>query len=229
MSFDTLAPVYALLERVAAGGGMQRCRTAFLEVIPPPRRVLMLGEGHGRFLRACRERFPAAEITCVDASAGMLRQARQELARGRLEEVGIRFVKADVFTWEPQSGAYDLIVTHFFLDCFRPDELALLMPRIARAAAPGASWLLADFQMAAHGWQRLRSRCILALMHVFFRLATGLSARSLTPPEPFLKKAGFCEHRRVEMNWGLMKSLWWRRQEPVADAAGPAAAADPPR
>lgn len=211
MSFDTLASAYPLLERLAAGEKMQRCRTAFLEEIPPPSRVLTLGEGHGRFLSACRGRFPDAEITCVDSSAEMLRQARRELGRHGLDETRVHLIQSDLLSWAPPRGVFDLIVTHYFLDCFRADQIALMVPRIAAAALPEASWLLADFQMAAHGWRRLRSQCILALMLAFFRVATRLPARTLTPPEPFLKMEGFQEHRRIEMEWGLMKSAWWRR------------------
>ena len=155
MSFDTLAPVYLLMERLAAGERMQLCRTAFLAEIPTPQRVLTLGEGHGRFLCACRARFPEAEITCVDSSAGMLRQARRGLVKSGLDERGVRFIHDDIFSWAPPRDSFDLIVTHYFLDCFRADQLALIVPRIASTASPGASWLLADFQTAAHGWRRL--------------------------------------------------------------------------
>ncbi|HEY2574393.1 MAG TPA: class I SAM-dependent methyltransferase, partial [Verrucomicrobiaceae bacterium] len=67
------------MERIFAGEKMQRCRTAFLDLVPIPKSVLLAGEGHGRFLAACRTKFPSAEITCVDASAAMLDQARRNL------------------------------------------------------------------------------------------------------------------------------------------------------
>lgn len=52
MNFDRLAPFYRAMETLAAGGKLQRCRLAFLGEIPIPRRVLLAGEGHGRFLVA---------------------------------------------------------------------------------------------------------------------------------------------------------------------------------
>ncbi len=76
MSFDRLAPWYRWMELLCAGQKLQRGRIAFLGQIPPPRHILLPGEGHGRTLRECRRRFPEARITCVDASAGMIAQAR---------------------------------------------------------------------------------------------------------------------------------------------------------
>lgn len=106
---------------------------------------------------------------------------------------------------------FDLIVTHFFLDCFRPGELEQLVQKIAAASADHARWLLADFRLPPHGWQRWRARAVLALMYSFFRLATGLSARRLTPPDGFLEAAGFQLARRHTANFGLAHSDLWLR------------------
>lgn len=209
MSFDTLAPFYGLMERIAAGDRMQRCRVAFLDDIPAPKNILMLGEGHGRFLKACRLKFPDARVTLVDASEGMIAKAKGALSAHDLQSGQVQCIHADVLTWSPPLAAYDMIVTHFFLDCFRPDQLSLIVPSIASAAMPGASWLLADFEVAPSGWRRLRTQAILALMYGFFRVATRLPAKSLTPPGPFLQQAGFTLHRRIEIEWGLLKSEWW--------------------
>lgn len=210
-SFDRLAPIYRWMEVVLAGGKLHRCRTAYLKHIPAPQTILMLGEGHGRSLIECRRQFPAAHITCVDSSQGMIAQARHHLQRHGLDAAAVQFIHTDVLTWTPPSGAYDLIVTHFFLDCFRPDQLDVLMPKLASASAPHAHWLIADFQLAKSGWRRLRSRLILWGMYRFFRVATRLPARELTPPDPFMLKAGFSPLLRVETEWSLLKSEWWRR------------------
>lgn len=211
MSFDRLAPVYPAMERLAAGQRLQRCRAAFLDRIEPPGRVLTLGEGHGRFLGECLRQFPEASITCVDASAAMLRQARRHLKARGLDEARVQWVEADALAWSPPPGVFDLIVTHFFLDCFRADQLAGLIPRMAGGATGSACWLLGDFQLAARGWRRTRSRWILAIMYAFFRATTRLSARSVAPPDNFLRRAGFELKQRTEFEWGLLKSDWWQR------------------
>ncbi len=211
MNFDRLAPIYRWMETLLAGGKLQRCRTAFLKHIPAAQTILILGEGHGRSLVECRRQFPSAHITCVDSSQGMIAQARRNLTRHGFDVDLVEFIHADVLAWKPPTGVYDLIVTHFFLDCFRADQLDILVPKLASAAVPHASWLIADFQVAKSGWRRLRSRMILWGLYRFFRVATGLPAQELTEPDPFMRKAGFSPLLCLETEWGLLRSECWRR------------------
>jgi hypothetical protein len=113
--------------------------------------------------------------------------------------------------WQPPRAVFDLVVTHFFLDCFRCDELQSLVTKVATSATDEARWLLADFREPEGGWQRWRARVALALMYVFFRCATGLSAARLTPPDGFLKAAGFRLAGRRLANFGLVHADLWRR------------------
>lgn len=225
MSFDRLAPHYGRMERVLAGDKLQRMRTRWLAEIPPPRRALLVGEGHGRFLVELRRRAPAAEIVCADASAAMLAVARRRLAQAGLAEAGVHFVRAELPGTEALAGRFDLIVTNFFLDCFPPAALAEVIERLARLATGDTQWLVADFCTPDRGPARLRARCILALMYAFFRPATGLRARTLTPPDPRLRAQGFHLWKRQQADWGLLHADWWR-QHP---ASPPGASARPGR
>lgn len=212
MSFDTLAPHYRWMETLLAGGKLHHCRTAFLDEIPTARNILLMGEGHGRSLVECCRRFPQAHITCVDASARMIDQARYNLARHKLTVARVAFIHADALYWSPPAASTDLIVTNFFLDCFRAEQVEQIISRLATAATPEANWLIADFQVARAGWKRLRSRLIIGGLYTFFRVMTRLPARKLTPPDLFLERAGFRLHRRVESEWGLLHSDWWQRR-----------------
>jgi ubiquinone/menaquinone biosynthesis C-methylase UbiE len=211
MSFDRLAPHYRWMEFVLAGEKLQRCRTAFLDRIPAARNILLVGEGHGRCLVECRSRFPNARITCVDSSEQMLAQARRRLKRCHPGSGLVEFVQADVLDSPTLAKLCDLIVTHFFLDCFRADQLEQVISRLAATATSEAHWLIADFQNAPAGMRRIRSRLILWTMYAFFRTMTRLPARQLTSPGPCLEGAGFSLHARVETEWGLLHSDWWRR------------------
>lgn len=206
MGFDRLAPFYRSMELLAAGGKMQRCRIRFLGDIPPPRAILIVGEGHGRFLPECLRHFPQARITVVDSSRRML-----EIARRRTSSDHVEFIHADILDLVGPSARYDLIVTHFFLDCFPADQLAIVVAKLGKMAAPAADWLLADFEIAPTGAARWRSRAIVATLYCFFRSATGISAKHLVPPEADLESAGFTRHRRETSDWGLLKSEWWTR------------------
>lgn len=209
MSFDTLAPYYRIMELVTAGGVLQCCRTAFLSETANSRHALLLGEGPGRFLVAFLRANPRVEVACVERSPRMIEAARSQLNESELARVS--FEQADGLTWQPPRGKFDLVVTHFFLDCFRREEIQALVTRIAASATADARWLLADFREPETGWRRWRARAVLAMMYGFFRLATALSASHLTPPDEFLKASGFRLAARRLANFGLAHSDLWQR------------------
>ena len=223
MSFDTLAPHYHWMEWLFAGKELQRCRTAFLHQLPPPANALILGEGDGRFLLEYRRAFPYARATVVDSSAGMLQRARKRLAQAGFGHSGITFVQADAREWQPPEATFDLIVTCFFLDCFREEELHSLIAKMARAAAPSAQWLQADFQMAGPPLSRLRSWLTLRLLYAFFRRATGITASAITQPDFMLCREGFVCRQRSVSDWGRLYSDWWARPIGPASPSGKSA------
>ncbi len=212
MSFDRIAPHYRWMEAVLAGGKMQRCRVAWLDAVRDCRRVLVLGEGPGRFLECAVREMRGAEFVCVDASSAMLERARAAMLRTG-ECARVHFIHAALPEWEPERADFDLIVTHFFLDCFSEPTLSRVVARLAAAASlkADARWLLSDFQIPARGAARFRARIVLALAYTFFRLTTRLPAKRLVAPDDALRENGFrLEHRR-ETDWGLLHSDVWRR------------------
>jgi len=198
------------MEFFLAGGILQRSRTAFLGETRRSRRALLLGEGPGRFLAELLRANAAVQVFCVDRSPRMIAAARNQLAE--TERSRVQFVSADALTWRPEPAAFDLIVTHYFLDCFRCEELAVLVAKIAQAAKSDACWLLADFHEPENGWQRWRGRVVLALMYGFFRLSTGLSALRLTSPDAFLLSGGFRLKARRFSNFRLVHTDLWERK-----------------
>jgi ubiquinone/menaquinone biosynthesis C-methylase UbiE len=216
MSFDRLARHYGWMERVLAGEKLQRCRTAFLNRVLWAREILVLGEGSGRFLCACRQAVARARVTCVDSSPRMLETARRRVERQGLGLKGIDFIRADVLTWSPSARVYDLVVTHFFLDCFRPEQLEGIVCGLSRACRGNAAWLVADFQIPERGPQRWRAEVIHGMMYAFFRAVTRLPARRLTAPDPFLAAHGFVLRERRVSEWGLLRSDLWQRGSATA-------------
>lgn len=207
MSFDRLAPHYRWMELVLAGKKLHKSRTHFLNVIPRPFHILLLGEGPGRTLVECIRRFPATKVTCLDSSREMLAQAQI-----RAEDFPVTYLHLDIFEWSPPSHCFDLIISNFFLDCFTAEQLNKVIEKVFVASRPGATWLIADFQIAAQGWKKLRSQAILGLMYAFFRIATRLPAQRLTAPDPILLKNGFTLKDRATSEWGLLRSDWWIRK-----------------
>lgn len=215
MSFDRLAPHYTWMETLLAGPLLQRSRTAWLDALAPCPRILIAGVGHGHFLRSCRERFPRATITSVDASRGMLERAKRRVPAGRGTASGLSFVHAELPHWRPPAETFDAIVTHFFLDCFPPDELPAVIAALAQAARPQACWLIADFTIPRRGLARQRARLVHAMMYAFFNRVAAVRARRVTDPAPFLAANGFAVVGRKSASWGLLQSDLWVRSEAV--------------
>ncbi len=220
VSFDRLAPIYRAMEWVAAGRRMRHCRTAFLSRVQGCRRALLIGEGPGQFLVELLRTNPQVRVTCVERSSGMIQVARRRLGsgdRGRVE-----FQCVDALHWSPPPGEFDLVATHFFFDCFQRPEVEALVTTLALGTSARALWLISDFQEPESGWRLQRARVVLAIMYAFFRVATGLPAKWLTPPDEALNRSGFRLVERRTANFGLLRADLWERRP-----AGPAISACP--
>jgi ubiquinone/menaquinone biosynthesis C-methylase UbiE len=212
VSFDALAPWYRALEWIAFGHDLQRCRVACLDEITAPRRALIVGEGNGRFLCELLRLRPEVEVDCIDASARMLQLARERLKRELPDRASrVRFLHQDIMSWSAPEHHYDLVVTHFVLDCFPEAALSGIVKQLARAATDDANWLLADFSIPPGGMARVRARAWLAAMYLFFRVFAGIPARALIDPTPFLRAEGFALKRQHFFRKGILKSEIWCR------------------
>lgn len=209
--FDGLAPHYAWVEAVTYGGLLHWCRTALVAEVRDARRVLVFGEGDGRFLAAFLAGNPAAAVDVVDVSPAMAGLARGRIARLPGAAQRVRWHVADARRFEPPTGAYDLVVTNFFLDCFPAEELGPLVARIAPGLAPGGRWLLGDFALPEGRGRRLAAQTALAAMYGFFRLITRIPAGRLADPAPFLRAQGLTSEREERRLGGFLVASLWRR------------------
>jgi ubiquinone/menaquinone biosynthesis C-methylase UbiE len=209
VSFDAVAPWYRTLETIAFGSALQRARVACLAEIGSPRHALIVGEGNGRFLAELLRTQPGIQVDCVDASERMLKLARQRV----VSEINrVRFLHRDIRAWAAPANHYDLIVTHFFLDCFAGDQLEKIVQKLSRAATSNAIWLLADFSIPSDSFARFRARIWLAAMYRFFRFTAGIRARELIDPSRFLFAERFSLERQHLFRRGILKSELWRRE-----------------
>ncbi len=207
MNFDRVAPFYRRLETLLFGGRLQAARCAFVRQINGAGRALVVGDGDGRFLEQLLRAQPDLQVECLDASAAML-----ALARRRAGEARVQFIQADLREAAFPTKRYDLIVTHFFLDCFEEPNLGRVVEKLSAAASDDAIWLIADFHEPPRGWRRSSGRLIIATMYLFFRMAAGLEARRLVDYAPLLQAAGFTlTNERISAN-ELIRSQRWERK-----------------
>ena len=202
MNCDSIARWYRWLEYGAFGGELQRRRVAFLGEMAPAQTALVLGDGDGRFLAELLRANPSVQVDAVDASAAMIALARERTGSGR-----VRFHCADARELPFAPGAYDLLVTHFFLDCFSDAELAGLIPRLAAASTAEARWVVSEFTLAGGS----RARAWIAVLYRLFGWTTGLRVRRLPDFAGALRAAGFALEREEFGAGRLLTSQLWRR------------------
>jgi ubiquinone/menaquinone biosynthesis C-methylase UbiE len=198
---DPIARWYWWLEYIGFGGELQRRRTAFLAEVASACRALVLGEGDGRFLVNLVKQNQHASIDYIDISERML-----ELARARTGNDRVAYHCGNALTLPLPTGEYDLVTTHFFLDCLNDEDAALLVDRVSQACAPNAFWLISEFQEPnALSWLVVR------FLYFFFRLTTGLRTLHLVDHRPLLAKAGFRLKHREAARFGMLVSELWTR------------------
>jgi ubiquinone/menaquinone biosynthesis C-methylase UbiE len=198
MNADRIARLYRWIEYATFGNALQQRRTAFLADVADARRILVLGDGDGRFLEKLVKQNPRARVDYVDLSGRML-----EFARLRAGTDRVAYHQADALEITLPERGYDLIATHFFLDCLDEASAARLVERVTRAVCPHARWLISEFRRT---WW---SSSLLAGLYCFFRITTGLKTRRLIDHHPLLARRGF-RIMRAESAWrGLLTSELW--------------------
>lgn len=211
MNFDRVAPVYQRLEYAVFGHALQRARVRWLNEIGEVTRCLIIGEGDGRFISQLARKYPHLTIDCVEASAGMIKLAQRRLQSMQIDASSVRFIQEDIGNWTP-AGPYDLVVTHFFLDCFGEEELDLIVGKIVQTLELGGIWLVADFVIPRHGWAKWYGRFLVFLMYRFFRIVAGLKTNRLVDPTPILAANDLrCLKRDTRLGGVVRSDVWARR------------------
>ncbi len=196
------------------GRALTRTRTTHLLALSACRSALVLGDGDGRALARLLRANPHLRATAVDSSRAMLRllAARCAFASHRLTAL---HADALAFLTEttPTDPPFDLVTTHFFLDCFSEPELARLIPAIRDRLAPGGLWAVSEFRIPSAGPLRLPARILVRTLYLAFRLLTGLRPTRLPDFATLLHRAGLVRIRTQHSLGGLLTAELWRRRE----------------
>jgi ubiquinone/menaquinone biosynthesis C-methylase UbiE len=211
-NFDRIAPLYRWMEYATFGRSLERCRNRYLLQLQGCRSALILGDGDGRFLARLLAANPNLRADAVDTSHAMLRLLERR-AEGLYSDAGarLRTHPTSALIFSPQRS-YDLIVTHFFLDCLTQTELDHLCARIVPHLEPGALWLVSEFRIPA-GALHWPSQVLVRLLYLAFRLLTGLRTRELPNHTAALHAADFTRIAQHLSLAGLLTSELWRLRE----------------
>jgi ubiquinone/menaquinone biosynthesis C-methylase UbiE len=209
-NFDRVARVYRWMEYATFGSSLESCRNRFLSEVRGCGRALLLGDGDGRFTARLLQENLRVTADAVDSSNAML-----DLLRRRINRAGtggrLHTYHADVRSFSPQ-GSYDLVVTHFFLDCLSQPELDELGAQILRHAERNALWVVSEFRIPA-GPMGGPARLLVRMLYLAFRLFTGLRVRALPDQDTSLRRTGFTRIAQHLSLGGLLSSELWQRGE----------------
>jgi cyclopropane fatty-acyl-phospholipid synthase-like methyltransferase len=210
-SFDRVARPYRWLEYLSFGRALVRCRNHFVPQLSGCEHALVFGDGDGRFLAKLMAANQELRADAVDLSPGMLRLLASRVAAAHATApCRLRTHLADAREFAPAS-TYDLIITHFFLDCLTQPELDRLALRIAPHLTPGVLWVVSDFRIPA-GRFRLPATAIVRLLYFGFRVLTGLRTTHLPDHEAALTAAGLVRVAQHLSLAGCLTTELWAQQ-----------------
>jgi hypothetical protein len=219
-NFDSIARAYRWMEYLTFGTILERCRFQFLSECCQSRQALILGDGDGRFIAQLFATNPVLRADAVDLSPAMLNQLTRRVNRTKRDctstlhpgETRLRTICADVRNFFPEAAEYDLIVSHFLLDCLTDREVEHLVNNVIPRLAPNSLWLISEFAVPATGWHRLPARLLITWLYFAFRKMTHLQVRQIPDYAGALTSYGFRRRQRASFLGGILSAEIWERR-----------------
>jgi hypothetical protein len=205
-NFDRLARLYRWMELLSFGPWLMRCRCAFLSECLSSSRALALGDGDGRFTARLLRENSTICIDAIDASHAMLSSL---FRRAAAHACRVRTYQADARSLLPPNPPYDLIVSHFFLDCLSTEEVKSLAAVLGSAVSPGSLWIVSEFAIPPTLFGEVVARPVVWALYRAFGWLTGLEVRQLPDHHSALRHAGFTlEKSRSWLGGVLISEVW---------------------
>jgi ubiquinone/menaquinone biosynthesis C-methylase UbiE len=202
--FDLVARIYPTLERLVFGVRLDDARKAFFEEILEADRVLLVGEGNGRFLKSLIAWKRAGCICVVERSKVMIRLAKNRA--GDSGKVGLEFIEADFRVYRPEQE-FDCVVTHFFLDLFNPPSQLAIIEKMAESVANGGTWINVDFVPA----RTLRGSILMWLQYTFFRIVSRIESKRCFDESEAAAAVGWTIAEAISYLGGLVVAKRYRK------------------
>ena len=208
-NFDRLAGVYRWMEWLSFGPSWHAAGRIF--------RRNEAGAAGARSRRRGRALYSSAASVKQCRTGGRGGRKRGHAARA-LRSAGrdaqrVRTYMADARRWTEREP-YDMVATHFFLDCLTTDEVRELAARVRPALAQDAVWVVSEFAVPQGAYGRLVARPLIAFLYIAFGVMTGLRVRRLPDHGGAMEQAGFTlRERRIWLGGLLMAEIWTSRSD----------------
>ncbi len=198
-NYDLIARVYDALGVIYSGGQIHAAKNSQLAEMRSGDRVLYVGVGPGEDAVLAAEH--GAQVTCLDVSAQMLRQAE-----ARMQRLGCQaeFLQADICEHRRQNH-YDVVVVNFFLNVFDEAQMQAMLAHLVTLVRPGGKLLISDF---AFPRGNVLARAVQAaywgvtdLFYYLLGLCTG--TRSTTTPAIFRRSGWNCAAEQRFRPYGI--------------------------
>jgi tRNA (cmo5U34)-methyltransferase len=204
--FDLVARIYPALEQCVFGSRLNRARHSFFDEVVQEERILLVGEGNGRFLTSLLEHKNKGCVEVVEKSAVMIGLAKDRIRRLGEIRCDLKFIETDVREYHP-AKKFDCVVTHFFLDAFNPLAQRSVIKRIAELTTPSGTWINVDFLPA----RTLRGDIFMWLQYTFFRLVSRLEASRCFDGSTAAAAAGWTVAENISYLGGLVVAKRWQK------------------
>lgn len=175
-NFNSIAFIYDLLARLVFGSAIRKAQWHFLQEIPPNASILILGGGTGWILKKILMLRQADFITYIDASEKMLYRSKRRLNEGQKSKVN--FILGDEKSIDGQT-LYDVVITNFVLDLFRPERLNQVMEVLKGSLKKDGYWLFTDFNIINDIKRQWWQKFMLTIMYKFFKIVCNIEATDL--------------------------------------------------
>ncbi|HEY6414244.1 MAG TPA: class I SAM-dependent methyltransferase [Edaphobacter sp.] len=207
-NFNRIARPYRWLEYLTIGPTLQQTRLHHLPSLTQQKSALILGDGDGRFLSQLLTQNPHLQAEVIDTSVTMLHLLRKRCAP-HIDRLQTHHLNALAFHPTP-TKKYDLVVTHFFLDCLTQPELETLIAQISPHISPKALWLISDFRIPPNGLMRPIAQTYIRSLYLAFRIFTGLRPTRLPDHATPLTQSGFTRIAQHHRLGGLLTTELWQ-------------------
>ena len=210
VNFDYIAPYYSLGEKYFFGEKLNFHRRLFPHTLRTSNKVLLLGEGRGKFLQYLLKENNSCEITIIESSKRMAESIynlipRRDRFRVEIKNISVNHYKSD--------HKFDLICSFFFWDCFSEYQLNRYIPLMVDLLGNKGYWHNADFvdHSKINCYQTLKNFIFIRSLYLFFNYTTGLDVKTVFPVCSLILKSNMRLIHSVESSNNLLKSDLFRK------------------